>query len=819
MKNNGQDSGEIAKMANLVSVLANANDRRASAWHKESVSVNAPRNSHLQVRIRGGLAGAVGRTARTVGRRGLILASLVLATVIVLQSAAFAAPVGAAGAVGASPALQPSGGPDPLVTFNFNIGGYIGSGSLMTNNVGGGIFVATGGTLTMASTSRGGIAGNTYCLVPTADPPGSVTTSHMGAFIYDDLITPGANPAFPDIYALLFSNRADECGDGFSGADEINIWATDLTSGGNARAPGNYSFYDAGANAQTYFTPTGSSDSFTAAVVTTTYSYSGRGFNKFECLTGGTPDCSNPGTGNPYRSSNSVTATLQLAAPLCAPATAAASSCPTAPINVLCGQNASQNFVSMTLNDGVNTVSVNSTCSQSATAWVSTDINGNINAWYLDATGGSNEDIHTLYDPGNVIAGPSGCSGCYGNKGNEQDYGQYSLPTSSQYAPLLVYGYNLGSHGSFTPGYNGGTTTVDNCRAGQICSLVPGNTFTIEGPNAGAIPAGAVLTEQLCVVPADPRGPNCGATGGRPARSLNVSDLPQCKGFGNEVIPDYLCGASGKALDGSGNAGTGFALILGNAEQIDTFNGTYGDSELDVEKVPGLARVAGDPATNPTCPKGLQGTLPILPSALGAVGTRSGSLVEEQTPEQTLDGRPLLIEMTSSCEPPRTNHGPGLTLEGMGFKLRTEDSAVIGGTTRNQRLLAFANYKYLNLDAVMLFTKFPTNTPTRKNLQNCINKSQTLLNSGPTHYACAAEQVYRCEQMVDTLGQMVDSQGNKQFVQFGPTTWPLRLPDPFGDVVRRLGNLYYTINTRINLQEPNADWPLTADPNPNSGCP
>ena len=193
-------------------------------------------------------------------------------------------------------------------------------------------------------------------------------------------------------------------------------------------------------------------------------------------------------------------------------------------------------------------------------------------------------------------------------------------------------------------------------------------------------------------------------------------------------------------------------------------------------------------------------------------------MVEEQTPEQTLDGRPLLIEMTSSCDPPKSNHGPGLTLEGVGFKLRTEDPAKIGGLTRMQRLLLFANYKFLNLDAVMLLTKFPTNTPTRKNLQNCINKSQTLLNKGPANYLCAAEQIYRCEQIVEP---------GTDYQEFGPNPGPpLRLPDPYGDVVRRLGNLYYTINTRINGQTPNVDWPLpesdghpAGDPYPNLGCP
>jgi hypothetical protein len=754
-------------MSNLGSVLAIANGLRVSAWHKRLVSINTIRRAHLQANTRGGIAGALGRAASTLGRGSLIL---VLTAASLLSSAAFAAPVGA---IGPAPTLKPVSGEDPPITFNFNIGGNIGSGSLMSTNEGGGNFLATSGTLTMTTPTLGG-ANSTYCLVPAG--AASVSTSPLGAFLYDNVVAPGANPAFPTIYGLLFSNTLQACGQGFSGSDEINIWATNAPPG----TPGHYSFYDysVAAGYVAYDTPAASNDSFNASTVTTTYSYTGRAFNRFECSTSPTTDCPNPGTGNPYGASNSVTASLQLAAPLCAPG-----SCSSVPINVLC----SPNFVAMTLNDGLNTVSVTS-CNAGGTAWVTTDTNGNINAWYLDATGGGGEDIHTLYDPVGAIANAHACNGCYPNgaQNNEQDYGQFSLPSSSQYAPLLVYGYNLGAHGSFTPAYSGGTTTAGNCSNGQSCTLVPGNTFTIKGPNAAAIPRGAILTEQECVVPADPRGANCGAVNGHLPRSLNVSDLPQCKGFGNEVIPDYMCGASG-------SSGTGFALILGNAEQIDTFNGTYGDSELDVEKVPDLKGAA----TNPTCPKQL--LLPGVPSALAAVATRGGSLVEEQTPEQTFDGRPLLIEMTSSCDPPKSNHGPGLTLEGIGFKLRTKDPTARGGLTDAQSLLALANYKYLNLDVVMLLTKFPTNTPTRKNLQSCINKSQTLLNSGPSHYNCAAEQVYRCEQIVEAT----------DFNQFGPTKGPfLRLPDPYGDVVRRLGNLFYTIDTRINGKYPNIDWPL-----------
>jgi len=515
-----------------------------------------------------------------------------------------------------------------------------------------------------------------------------------------------------------------------------------------------------------------------------TYTYSGHGFKLFECATSPNPDCANPGPGNPYKTSNSITASLTLASPL---------ENNLGPTDIT-GRAGFQ----LTLNDGQNTLSPGGQqCCVSA--WVTTNASGEITTWFLAVSNGDGGTyLFTLYDPGSAIA--EACDGCYNSSasGTEEDYGQFFLDPT-------VYGYNLLSHGSFSPGYPGGSTTAGNClSSGSLpCNLVPGNSFAIRGPNAAAIPPGTILTEQECVVPADPRGANCGAFNGHFPRSLNVSDLPQCKGFGNEVIPDYLCGASG-------SSGTGFALILGNAEQADTFNGTYGDSELNVEKIPGLAGAA----TNPTCPKTL--LPPTVPSALAAVGTRSGSLVEEQTPERTFDGRPLLVEMTSSCEPPRSNHGPGLTLEGAGFKLRTKDPAGRGGLTDMQSLLLLANYKYFNLDVVMLLTKFPNNTPTRRNLQTCINKSQILLDTGSTHYFCAAEQVYRCEQIVD----------GTDFNQFGPTRSFLRLPDPYGDVVRRLGNLFYTINTRINGQHPNVDWPLPAspghpagDPYPSLGCP
>ncbi len=522
-------------MSILVSVLAKAIGCLASAWHKRLAPINARRNLRPLMNIRESFAAVIGRAAGAIGTGSLIVASLVLATTVIPSGTSFAAPVGA---VGPSPVLKTVSGDDPPITFNFNVGGYVGTGSVMSDNVGGGNFLATSGTLTMASPIPGS-ASNTYCLFAAAPPPGSVSTSPLGAFLYDNVVAPGTNPAFPTIYGLLFSNRAAECGAGYSGQDEINIWATNAPPG----TPGHYSFYnyrDGTGYTVSYDTPANGNDSFNATTVTITYSYTGRAFNRFQCATSPTPDCTSPGTGNPYGTSNSVTGSLQMAAPLCAPG-----SCSSTPINVLCGPN----FVAMNLNDGLNTISVDGSrrlqCRRNSLG------DNRYQREYQRVVFGRDRGRRQGHphavrpEWARSLARATPANGCYPNSAQvkEQDYGQFSQPLSG----LPVYGYNLASHGSFTPAYTGGTATAGDCRDGQSCTLVPGNTFTIKGPNAGAIPDGAILTEQECVVPADPRGANCGATNGHLPRSLNVSDLPQCKGFGNEVIPDYLCGASGSS--------------------------------------------------------------------------------------------------------------------------------------------------------------------------------------------------------------------------------------------------------------------------------
>jgi hypothetical protein len=107
-------------------------------------------------------------------------------------------------------------GADPQFGFIVNIGPDTGFGSVSATDEGGGLFLATVGTLTVT----GGSDVGTYSLF--AGGPGG-TFSPSGQFIFDNLFAPASDPTL-DGDGLLFTG----------GGLEINIW-------GNS--PGNYSFW------------------------------------------------------------------------------------------------------------------------------------------------------------------------------------------------------------------------------------------------------------------------------------------------------------------------------------------------------------------------------------------------------------------------------------------------------------------------------------------------------------------------------------------------------------------------------------------------
>jgi len=104
-----------------------------------------------------------------------------------------------------------------VINFSFTISPQTAYGSVNVTDQGGGNWLATSGTLTVT----GGADVGTWSLIPGG--PG-VTTSPLGAFLYDNVITPAANPAL-DVDGLLF---------GIPGK-ELNVWGNSAN---------NYSFYD-----------------------------------------------------------------------------------------------------------------------------------------------------------------------------------------------------------------------------------------------------------------------------------------------------------------------------------------------------------------------------------------------------------------------------------------------------------------------------------------------------------------------------------------------------------------------------------------------
>ena len=488
---------------------------------------------------------------------------------------------------------------------------------------------------------------------------------------------------------------------------------------------------------------------------TTSYQYTGKPFNLFSC--GDAPDCPIPAPGNvdtSYSTSNFVTATLTLSGPL---------SPNTTYTDLTSGDGV--HLLQLTLSDGTQTLQPPF---YSPTACVVTDGSGNITKWFLALDTEGNKRIYTSNDPGNLV-----CPGAHAVK----DYGQ-----SNNLVGFRNYGYNTALQGSFSPPYPTQSIAASLCTAPQTCNLTGGVlTFQIRGtPAALAIINGSnfTITDELCVVPKDPRGKNCGAQNqsdgdgeDQNPRPLKVSEV--CPGFGKTVIPDYLCGASGPS-------GSGFALIRSVAEEVDSLNGIL----VDYLAEPGANPALQSP-NNPKCPVNGVG------DGVGALGYRTDSLVEEVTPEG-----PLLLEMTYACDEHKSA-GPK-TIQSAGLKLHLNNSEKFDGDTRRDRLVSFANYKYRNLKTVV--NDIPSNSSTQA-LARCINFSQGFLNNGnPSGPACAAEQAWQCDAFVELHAG-----------DFQQSFSPLRLPDPYGDIRRRLGNLYYTEFVRISRQPPPTDW-RPADP-------
>ncbi len=331
-------------------------------------------------------------------------------------------------------------------------------------------------------------------------------------------------------------------------------------------------------------------------------------------------------------------------------------------------------------------------------------------------------------------------------------------------APSSAGGNNL--LGAVTQGVaspDGLAVTRLNAVAATTCASASGcnpsgvlpHQITVAG---GKSPTGNVV-EGTCVVAADPRvsGGMCDGS------TLDVATL--CPGFGNEIIPGTLCGASGAS-------GSGFALIRSAAGGVDGVPGllVYSQENPDQILPPALGM------TNPPCPAGVLAWAPRSDAS-----PSEGSIVEVDP----ATGLMQLVEMTGFCDSSGSGTR-GMSVYGVGLTL---NASAVGG------LAGYAQSKYDNLYATA--DKANIVAGTRQTLETALSAVNTYLSQND--YVCAANQVVKVDALV---GQDPNPAGNYP----GNAT----NPNPWGEIRGRLANLYLTINTRILGNKPNAEWPLVA---------
>lgn len=254
------------------------------------------------------------------------------------------------------------------------------------------------------------------------------------------------------------------------------------------------------------------------------------------------------------------------------------------------------------------------------------------------------------------------------------------------------------------------------------------------------------LIEDICVVPVDPRIAKYGTCTGHTIQAGQV-----CAGYGNTVIPDYLCG-------GSGSTGAGFALVKSLTNSDNQLAGALVANDADSTTVL--------PGTNPPCPQTVLAWAPLA---------GEGSVVEGNN----------LVEMTGTCG----TSGAGtrqLSLWGLGLTLNTD---ALPGSNSRKKWINFATSKYGTLESTISGASI--NPTFESTLLSCINTSQTAFNKN--QFAQAASQLLTCDSLVaGSPGSFSATAAN---------------PNPSGEIRGRLANLYMTINTRLLGNPPASAWP------------
>jgi hypothetical protein len=264
----------------------------------------------------------------------------------------------------------------------------------------------------------------------------------------------------------------------------------------------------------------------------------------------------------------------------------------------------------------------------------------------------------------------------------------------------------------------------------------------------GATGVNGNILEQTCIF-TDPRLLADGTCPG----TLNIAQM--CPGFAANTIPPTMCGASGPQRNQ-------FAAIQTIANGVDDVPGIL----VQTVQVPS-ALIPN--TTDPLCRQQVLGWTTLL-------GSKEGTEPEGSN----------VIDMGSYCDNGGVTKGNSMWL--IGGQL----SPAVSSTTHE--LVAYSNQKLANLGNVVGTATIAA--PAKPALEICLIASEVLLDTH--HFACAARAVYTCDQLVAHTAQSYGSSPSN--------------PNVYGDVRGRLGNLYFTINSRILHNPANTSWPLQSPP-------
>jgi hypothetical protein len=271
------------------------------------------------------------------------------------------------------------------------------------------------------------------------------------------------------------------------------------------------------------------------------------------------------------------------------------------------------------------------------------------------------------------------------------------------------------------------------------------------------------IVERTCVVLEDPRVKNgvCDGT------SLDISTL--CPGFGHEIVPGTLCGASGLS-------GSGFAVVQTSAPGVDNLSGIIVYSNLNADAIlPG-----GNGHQNLLCPGAIAAWAPRGEAGEGTVLKVVNGITQEVDE---------FVDMTGWCDyPGQGSRGASDYLVGAGL-----NSAQTG------TMQTYANQKFLDLQALVNAT--PASANDASTLNNDLAQISSYLQQ--SDWACAAAEIVNFDS--DVNGFQGDASGTPGW------SFPHNR-NPWAEMRGRAGQLYLVVNTYLGQNPPNNNWPANNVP-------